>query len=72
MNPLTITDTDIFWRDIESDDSIFHKNNQDRAILILTNVANTYPRTSLAKYVDILNNRDNSCNEIVKFYAFLT
>jgi hypothetical protein len=71
MNPIS-KDSDIFWRDIQEDDSIFHQDNKDRAILILTNVADTYPRNSLAKYVDIFNNRDNSCNEFVKFYAFLT
>jgi hypothetical protein len=30
------------------------------------------PRTSLAKYVDILDNRDYSCEEYIRYYAFLT
>jgi hypothetical protein len=75
MNPLDNNDTtDIFWRDIQEDDSIFRHFNKERAILVLTNVMNSpsYPRVTVAKYVDILDNRDYSLNETVKFYAFLT
>lgn len=75
MNPtLTNGQTDVFWRDINEDDSIFLKENKERAILILTDVVKSpsCPRTSLAKYVDILNNRDYSYEEHVRFYAFLT
>jgi hypothetical protein len=77
MNPLDNNDTtDIFWRDIQEDDSIFHEENQarNRTVLIVTNVMNlfSHPRITYAKYVDSLNNRDRSSNEIVLFYAFLT
>jgi len=65
---------DIFWRDILEDDSIFLQENKERAILILTNIMTSpsHPRTSVAKYVDILDNRDSSYEEHVRFYAFLT
>ncbi len=75
MNPtLTNGQTDIFWRDIQEDDSIFQAFNGNRSVLVLTNVMNTpnFPRVTLAKYVDILSNEDCSSNEVVKFYAFLT
>jgi hypothetical protein len=66
--------TDINWRDIHEDDSIFEKENKNRAILVQTNVANspTSARVTMARYVDILNNRDFSLEENVTFYAFLT
>jgi hypothetical protein len=75
MNPtLNNGKIDIFWRDILEDDSIFLKENKERAILILTNIMTSpsCPRTSVAKYVDILNNRDYSCEEYIRYYAFLT
>lgn len=75
MNPLLNNGrTDIFWRDINEDDSIFLEENKERAILILTDVMQSpsCPRTSLAKYVDILSNRDYSCEEYIRYYAFLT
>ena len=75
MNPLDNNEKiDIFWRDIQEDDSIFLQCNKERSILVLTNVMNSpsYPRVTAAKYVDILDNRDYSLNETVKFYAFLT
>jgi hypothetical protein len=66
--------TDINWRDIHEDDSIFEKENKNRAILVQTNVANspTSARVTMARYVSILNNRDFSLEENVTFYAFLT
>jgi len=66
--------TDINWRDINEDDSIFNDENKNRFILVQTNIGDSpiIPRISLAKYVDILNNRDYSLNENVTFYAFLT
>lgn len=75
MNPLDNNDTtDIFWRDIQEDDSIFRHFNKERAILVLTNVMNSpsYPRVTVAKYVDILDHRDHSFDETVLFYAFLS
>jgi hypothetical protein len=75
MNPLDNNDTtDIFWRDIQEDDSIFRHFNKERAILVLTNVMNSpsYPRVTVAKYVDIEDHRDHSFDETVLFYAFLT
>ena len=75
MNPLDNNDTtDIFWRDIQEDDSIFRHFNKERAILVLTNVMNSpsYPRVTVAKYVDISDHRDHSFDETVLFYAFLT
>jgi hypothetical protein len=75
MNPLDNNGkTDIFWRDIQEDDSIFRHFNKERAILVLTNVMNSpsYPRVTVAKYVDILDYRDYSFDETVLFYAFLT
>ena len=66
--------TDINWRDIHEDDSIFEKENKNRAILVQTNVANSpmSARVTMARYVSILNNRDFSLEENVTFYAFLT
>lgn len=66
--------TDINWRDIHEDDSIFEEENKNRAILVQTNVGNspTSARVTMARYVDILNNRDFSLEENVTFYAFLT
>jgi len=66
--------TDINWRDIHEDDSIFEKENKNRAILVQTNVANSpmSARVTIARYVSILNNRDFSLEENVTFYAFLT
>lgn len=66
--------TDINWRDIHEDDSIFEEENKNRAILVQTNVKDSPMSavTSMAKYVDMLNNRDYSLNENVTFYAFLT
>jgi len=75
MNPtLTNGQTDIFWRDIQEDDSIFQKENENRAILILTDVTTspTLPKVSRADFVKIENNQDRCCGEIVQFYAFLT
>jgi hypothetical protein len=75
MNPtLTNGQTDIFWRDIHEDDSIFQASNRNRSVLVLTDVMNDtcFPRVTLAKYVDILSNEDCGSNEVVKFYAFLT
>jgi hypothetical protein len=75
MNPLDNNDTtDIFWRDIQEDDSIFRHFNRKRSILVLTNVMDSpsYPRVTVAKYVDISDNRDYSFDETVLFYAFLT
>ena len=66
--------TDIFWRDIKEDHSIFDDCNKGRAILILTKImpCPANPRVSLAKYVDIFDNRCCSCEETVTHYAFLT
>jgi hypothetical protein len=66
--------TDINWRDIHEDFSIFEKENKNRAILVQTNVGNSpmSARVTMARYVDILNNRDFSLEENVTFYAFLT
>ena len=66
--------TDINWRDIHEDDSIFNAENKNRSILVQTNIADSpmSARISLAKYVDIFNNRDYSLEEEVTFYAFLT
>ena len=75
MNPLDNNGkTDVFWRDIQEDDSIFLECNKKRTILIITNVMNSflYPRVTEAKYVDISNNRDYTFDEIVLFYAFIT
>ena len=75
MNPLDNNGkTDIFWRDIQEDDSLFLDCNKERAILVLTNIMNSpsYPRVTVAKYVDSFNYRDDSFNETVLFYAFLT
>jgi hypothetical protein len=75
MNPtLTNGQTDIFWRDIHEDDSIFQALNGNRSVLVLTDVMNTpnFPRVTLSKYVDFLSNEDRGSNEVVKFYAFLT
>lgn len=66
--------TDINWRDINEDESIFEPENKNRIILVQTNVKDSPMSavTSMAKYVDMLNNRDYSLNENVTFYAFLT
>lgn len=69
-----MNNTDINWRDIHEDDSIFNAENKNRFILVQTNIADSpmSARISLAKYVDIFNNRDSSLEEEVTFYAFLT
>ena len=75
MNPLDNNGkTDVFWRDIHEDDSLFLDCNKERAILVLTDVMNSpsFPRSTLAKYVNSFNYRDNSLNERVSFYAYLT
>jgi hypothetical protein len=75
MNPtLTNSYTDIFWRDIAEDDSIFQRENKQRLILVITEETNSLgrPLVTFAKDVDILSNEDYGHNEVVKFYAFLT
>jgi len=75
MNPLDNNEKiDVFWRDIQEDDSIFLQCNRKRSILVLTDIMNSpsYPRVTVAKYVDSLDNRDYSFDETVLFYAFLT
>jgi hypothetical protein len=75
MNPLDNNGkTDIFWRDIQEDDSLFLDCNKKRAILVLTDIMNSpsYPRVTVAEYVNSFNYRDRSFNETVLFYAFLT
>jgi hypothetical protein len=75
MNPtLTNSYTDIFWRDIAEDDSIFQRENKQRLILVITEETNSLgcPRVTFAQSVDILSNEDYGSNEVVKFYAFLT
>ena len=75
MNPLLNNGrTDIFWRDINEDESIFEPENRNRAILVQTDVKDSPMSAvaSMAKYVDMLNNRDYSLEETVTFYAFLT
>ena len=69
-----MNETDINWRDIQEDNSIFEPENQDRFVLVLTDVSDSPvgARISVSKYVDILNNRDYSLNETITFYAFLT
>lgn len=69
-----MNETDIHWRDIQEDESIFEPENRNRAILVQTNVKNSpmSATVSMSKYVDRLNNRDYSLNETVTFYAFLT
>ena len=66
--------TDINWRDIQEDSSIFEPENRNRFILVQTNIGDSpvSARLSVAKYVDMLNNRDYSLEENVTFYAFLT
>lgn len=65
---------DINWRNINQDFSIFEEKNRNRAVLIQTDVNNSpvFCRISYAKYVDIVTNRDYSCQETVTFYAFLS
>lgn len=75
MNPLDNNGkTDVFWRDIHEDDSLFLTANKERSILVLTNVMDSpsYPRVTVAKYVNSFNYRDHSLNERVLFYAYLT
>lgn len=66
--------TDVNWRDINQDSSIFDEENKNRAVLIRTNISDSpfFCRISLAKYVDIVTNKDYSCQETVTFYAFLS
>lgn len=74
MNPLLNNGrTDIFWRDINEDDSIFLQENRNRSILILTDARShpCHPHISNARDVN-LSNWDCFHDEAVQFYAFLT
>lgn len=66
--------TDVNWRNINEDSSIFEEKNKNRAILIQTDASDSpvFCRISLAKYVDNVTNKDYSCEETVTFYAFLS
>ena len=75
MNPLDNNGkTDIFWRDIQEDDSLFLESNAKRSILFLSDVCNRVfaARITRAQYVDLSGYYDSFSGEKVAFYAFLT
>jgi len=63
--------SDINWRDIKIDESIFELENSNRGILILTDVSWKLPRTTVCCYVDYHTRIDRASEEKVLYYAFL-
>jgi hypothetical protein len=60
--------SDVNWRDITLDKSIFLPENSNKEIIVLTNKG--LVRETKAKYVD-LDYFMKCCEEIVMFYAYL-
>ena len=63
--------SDINWRDIQQDETIFEAENSKRGILIRTDVADWEPRSTVCTYVDYYTHVDRACQEEVRYYAFL-
>ena len=70
MNGNTM-ESDIYWRDIKEDESIFDPINSKRGILILTDIMDKEPRSTICNYVDCYTYVDRDSHEIVTHYAFL-
>lgn len=60
--------TDITWRDISEDNSVFLPENKERQILVETEMAMDI---SMAKYVDKYNNYLKTRDERVVRYSFI-
>jgi hypothetical protein len=60
--------SDVNWRDIKEDRSLFYEENCHRKILVVTDVG--VIRESVAKYVDRYN-FETCCEEYVVKYAYL-
>jgi hypothetical protein len=60
--------SDVNWRDISEDRSLFEEENWDREILIETTTGSTH--FSKARYVEYTT-YDNSIEQLVARYAYL-
>jgi hypothetical protein len=60
--------TDITWRDISEDNSVFLPENKERQILVETEITLDI---SMAKYVDKYNNYLKTRDERVIRYSFI-
>ncbi len=60
--------SDINWRDISEDRSLFEQENWDREILIVTNTGSMH--FSKARYVEYTY-YDNSIEQLVVRYAYI-
>lgn len=63
--------SDINWRDIQEDRSVFLKENATRAVVILTEESDKTPRDTACHYIDYYTYVDRASGERVKRYAFL-
>lgn len=63
--------SDINWRDIREDTSVFEQANANRAVIILTEESNKTPRDTTGNYIDYYTYVDRVSGERVKYYAFL-
>lgn len=63
--------SDINWRDIQEDTSVFEQDNANRAVIILTEESDKTPRDTSCHYIDYYTHVDRASGECVKYYAFL-
>ena len=61
--------SDINWRDISEDRSLFEKENWDREILIVTTTGSMH--FSKARYVEYTTYIDRSIQQLVARYAYI-